>query len=114
MTPEAQRIAIAEACGWEIALKGMVPECLQHAKSPGGVWEYFNKVPDYLNDLNACHEMEKVLTEEQWESFCIHLVGSGPYYCSENRTTLRIALRAAPAKHCEAFLRALNLWKEET
>jgi hypothetical protein len=38
MTPEAQRIAIAEACGWTM--------------------------PDYLNDLNAMHEALKVQTPE--------------------------------------------------
>ena len=29
--------------------------------------------PDYLNDLNASHEMEKVLTREQHEKYWLHL-----------------------------------------
>lgn len=43
MTPEAQRIAIAEACGWQLL---------------GGMWHHpiGGFIPDYLNDLNAMHE----------------------------------------------------------
>ena len=38
MTPESQRIAIAEACG---------------------ITGYLHSLPDYLSDLNAMHEAEK-------------------------------------------------------
>jgi hypothetical protein len=62
MSPEKQRIAIAEACGW-------VP--FPHQDYKGGImlpykWsrsgtEHLMELPDYLNDLNAMHEAEKTL-----------------------------------------------------
>ena len=57
MTEEAQRIAIAEACGWtEISDWGAGGI---NGKHPTGPW--VEVIPDYLNDLNAIHEAEKML-----------------------------------------------------
>lgn len=58
MSEEQKRIRIAEACGW----KEVMPE----GKSASGIHPdptAYRRVfvPDYLNDLNACHEMEKTL-----------------------------------------------------
>src|SRR4051812_31296577 len=71
MSSEAQRIAIAEACGWEIpdhcmtkrlqrgesfrALKGACPDFGMKDGRAGDL-------PGYLSDLNAMHEAEKVVT----------------------------------------------------
>lgn len=68
MTPEAQRISIAEACGWQGPhhpenIKGMDGWHSQHR----GIWwvtpdknrVLISEVPDYLNDLNAMHEAER-------------------------------------------------------
>ena len=61
MTPEAQRIAIAKACGWQ----DFYTEANEFRGTPPGTWAYSNRtvyqdgsapVPDYLNDLNAMHE----------------------------------------------------------
>ena len=62
MTPQEQRIAIAEACGW----KNVAPQIVKNVKHEGddttvGIWSDSGWVPDYLNDLNAIHEAEKVL-----------------------------------------------------
>lgn len=108
MTPEQQRIAIAEACGWKI-----LPEidtstnCACYAKDPSG--DLRCGIPDYLNDLNAMHEAEKVLNHEQVYEFDTRL-----------KELLR-PLRAVPqverwnfhataAQRAEAFLRTLNLY----
>ena len=59
MSPEAQRIAIAEVCGWK-----------RHADGVGfyqGEFHAFKTsygCPDYLNDLNALHEAEKFLNNK--------------------------------------------------
>ena len=102
MTPEAQRIAIAEACGWK--KPGEFGDMWHHPKGhPVGF------VPSYLSDLNAMHEAEKVLDERQYIRFAIHL---NQLWLTDN-TNSRIVLRSASAtaaQRCEAFLRTLNLW----
>lgn len=102
MTPEQQRIAIAEACGWK-----------WHSKMKGSikVWDngldyvfYDSELPDYLNDLNAMHDAENVLTNEQWwlfVKFLTEIRGGGTALC----------ISANAAQRAEAFLKTLNLWK---
>ena len=91
MTPEAQRIAIAEACGWkpnpfEMDMCGQV-----FPQSP----------PDYLKDLNAMHEAEKVLNPEQLSEYYIQLASA-----------MFRPFRASASQRAEAFLRTLGKWKE--
>ena len=62
---------------------------MPHARIP-----YLN-MPDYLNDLNAMHEAEKVLNDHQWDD----------YICQ-----LGHAMGATAAQRAEAFLKTLNLW----
>ena len=63
MTPEAQRIAIAEACGWSYEKN--------ETYAPDGAfwWSKNPEFPDYLNDLNAMHEAENTLTYEQLNEY---------------------------------------------
>ena len=107
MSPEKQRIAIATACGWtdchfplasnvslpftERVLCGIPPHSTIH-----------KPLPDYHNDLNACHEMEKVLTYEQFDDYYIELA----------KRMVRPFHATAPQR-CEAFLRTLGLWEDE-
>lgn len=52
MTPEKQRIAIAEVCGWKWTEDGWHDTVRKRAvKMIAG-----HNLPDYLNDLNAMHE----------------------------------------------------------
>lgn len=70
MTDEQMRIAIAESVGYKELFmdngKSMVP---QRWESPYDEFCYVaEKLPDYLNDLNACAEFEKTLTDDElWE-----------------------------------------------
>lgn len=85
MTPEAQRIAIAEACGWAHASVGPFAH------------------PDYLTDLNAMHEAEKVLTNAQRERYRTELVyklAGGDVF-------------ATAAQKAEAFLWTIGKWEGE-
>lgn len=56
LTPEQKRIRIAKACGWTGIFKKLLMGYCGDRKG-------MKELPDYLNDLNACHEMEKVLLE---------------------------------------------------
>lgn len=108
MKPEQQRIAIAEACGWtdchksiasvygfpsERKVIGIPPQRITHTE-----------VPDYLNDLNAMHEAEKILNTNQAADYCELL---RPIICGCWRL-----VHATAAQRAEAFLRTLNLWTD--
>jgi hypothetical protein len=73
MTPEQQRIAIAEACGWS------KKTCTLHNKAwhtPKGVCTNianYTVLPCYLNDLNTMHEAEKLLSQKQRFLFLANL-----------------------------------------
>jgi hypothetical protein len=98
MTPEQQRISIAVACGW---LK-------VHGHSVAGI-------PDYLNDLNAMHEAEKVLTDEiendEFERYCKKLSElCCPIKCGGSGCGFTIT--ATASQRAEAFLRTIGKWEE--
>jgi len=104
MTPEAQRICIAEACGWkQYHEKGNTPWADNpEFYSPEGKFSLLVDLPDYINDLNAMHEAENTL--QDYPLFVAHLV-----------TVLKpgeYAVKATAAQRAEAFLRTLNLWKD--
>ena len=110
MTPEEQRVAIAEACGWtetEAWLDGR--RCFERADSNAG-WD-FDSLPDYINDLNALHDAESILNADQMVSYDYHLdrvVGNG-------RQGLNIEYflwSATAAQRAEAFLRTIGKWEE--
>jgi hypothetical protein len=102
MNAEAQRMKIAEACGWKHE-PGDLPD--YPWQDEGG--EAYRNPPDYLNDLNAMHQAEKVLTEEQRVAYSDHTYDVA---CEAQRETKKwrwISLTAA--QRAEAFLRTLNL-----
>jgi hypothetical protein len=97
------RIAIAEVCGLSTKLEQF-----------GGVMAYRGKdgffvaaLPNYLNDLNAMHEAEKVLdlTNQCRYSKLLHEISSKPY---EDLG----AIFATARQRAEAFLHTVGKWKE--
>ena len=106
MTPKAQRIAIAEACGtmkWSYAL----------APSYALAFGRFvaASVPKYTEDLNVMHEAEKVLTEDQREQYLDSL-----YEVCNPDSMLNDAWNlncATAAQRAEAFLRTIEKWEGE-
>jgi hypothetical protein len=115
MTPEAQRIAIAEACGW------------MHVRSLGCQYRRWHDIdgkrygetieclPDYLNDLNAMASAEKMLPCERLGDYLNRLVELTGYCDTKTFTQANFDLATATAsQRAEAFLRALNLWVEPT
>ena len=100
MTPEKQRIAIAEACGiarlWSTAL----PERTVHCD-----------VPNYLNDLNAMHEAEIAVLGSDWDEEPWARYKHRLYQVIEPH---RHVLNSTAAQRAEAFLRTLGKWEEST
>jgi hypothetical protein len=112
VTPEAQRIAIAEACGWKNHDHPDVMQCKQRwtmqkqwCMDPKGVLRFNHHRPNYLNDLNAMHEAEKTLTYAQGGEMTLWIqrmtcAGYGPQ------------LFATASQRAEAFLRTIGKWEE--
>lgn len=110
MTPEKQRIAIAEACGWRVISvhQGLsLPENLEAWTQDGRCCRFKKDIPDYLNDLNAMHEAENMLTDEEYAVFTLWL---GPL----TKIREREYISAPAAERAAAFLRAKGLYERPT
>lgn len=62
-------------------------------------------LPDYLNDLNAMHEVEKTLTDKAHEEFRLNLydvIGDDS----------RLIVSSTAAQRAEAFLLTIGKWEE--
>jgi hypothetical protein len=110
MTQEEQRTAIAEACG----IVGPFDNrwIKEYEKEGGDSYGFtgFEKgelvfIPDYLNDLNAMHDAEKVLVSLRWVSYSRRL----QTLCDESVTW---PIHATASQRAEAFLRTIGKWKE--
>jgi hypothetical protein len=107
MTPEAQRIAIAEACGWTVN-----PDPKDHSGhryyAPKGTSPFLGRhaLPEYLNDLNAMKSAENTLS-----------VRGKQDYISILRNICTVAgcwpETATAPQRAEAFLRTIGKWEEE-
>jgi hypothetical protein len=109
MKPEEQRIAIAEACGWRIENDAAGFFCI--APNDPEIGCNMECIPDYLNDLNAMHEAETVMTDQQRTSYLDKLYEvCNPHSMLNDDWNLTCA---TAAQRAEAFLKTLNLWKHE-
>lgn len=135
MSPEQQRIAIAEVCGWTWELvpsneeredarlgrgayTGMAgyPES-KWWKDPSGK---FGTPPDYINDLNAMHETEKTLSNKEFRDIGNFTETERSKYCSILEHVVTSAPKwsvfecynATAAQRAEAFLKIKGKWKE--
>ncbi len=107
MKEHEQRIAIAEACGWMRDARG--------GYLKGHKWTHsLSDIPDYLNDLNAMHEAEKTLSEEQALSYVNALFSKFDSGDGWDQSSIRMVffpfICANAAQRAEAFLRALGKW----
>jgi hypothetical protein len=117
MSPEAQRIAIAEACGWT--------ECYPATKTPHGFFDAYGRkklpcgsrkderLPDYLNDLNAMHEAEDNLLGMNKAEFAVKLCRIvGRDWPNGIAGGSFAHIHATAAQRAEAFLCTLGKWEE--
>jgi len=111
MNKEAQRVAIAEWCGWS-QRKAKKSNHFAWFSPNGNRWsEWSSKddietLPDYLNDLNAIHEAEGRLSDGQIVPYLDHLL-------KIVELDWRMC-RASASQRAEALLKTLGLWKEES
>lgn len=111
MTPEAQQLAIAKACGYDVAGERKRLElCRRDDANPGK-----SPIPDYLHDLNAMAVAEKTL---EYPGRHAEQVELNLYAETLRRISLanrnHYTFQATAAQRAEAFLKTLNLWVEET
>ena len=94
MTPEKQRSEIAKLCDWK-------PDLIC-TDLDGNPWP--SDPPDYLNDLNACHEFEKTLGDiDNWLLYDKALA----------EITEGFTFHATAAQRCEAFLKVFDKWESQ-
>jgi hypothetical protein len=121
MNEEKQRIAIAEACGWKPPHD---PEVKAKTRGwfrpeiwfldPNGELEWVHKIPDYLNDLNAMHEAEKVLKDDQRQTYFVKMAGV-LVWADDNpdgATMGWLHMHATAKQRAEAFLKTIGKWEE--
>lgn len=124
MTQEQKRIKIAEACGWheeKEPVGSFNASAWWHSKTryPPNTMP----IPDYFNDLNAMHEVEKTLTAEERRQFAMMLNTIHPtaniFYPDATTRSWESDLCAevfelvstTAAKRANAFGRVKGLWE---
>ena len=113
MSPEQQRIAIAEALGWLVTDDGSNNHKIMGSRHGWKQGFRPEPIPDHPNDLNACHEFEEMIGAK-WPTYCeilLRIVEPEP-------RTLEVChywnlLHATAAQRCEAFLKTINKWKND-
>lgn len=116
MTEQEQRIEIAKACGWlEVMPSGRLDGQHVGYHPQHAVIGKREEIPDYPNDLNACHEMEKHLNGyDEMVVYCRNLTD---LLCADNANAAFhlhpwIELHSTPQMRCKAFLETKKLWKD--
>mgnify|MGYP003656530614 CR=1 FL=1 len=122
MKQQEKRIKIAEACGWShIETDRQFANGLTNQPNDGliGISPINKKqnlltrncawiIPDYFNDLNACHEIEKSIPKEVF--YMMNLVKvmkeTGTLGVRSDKT-----YRATATQRAEAFGLTLGLWE---
>jgi len=105
MSPEKQRIAIAEACG--IISKDQWGPLY---KTPQGI---LRDCPDYLSDLNAMYEAEATmnLTDKYQYGKSICKIMNIDTEGGLDVVDIYYACHASAAQRAEAFLRTIGEWE---
>lgn len=127
MNKDKQRIAIAEACGWrEMPTKALwrFRDTETYAQCNERTAHNCTQLPDYLNDLNAMHEAEEVLTDLQarrtysqtllrvTKVFDVIETHASDFSGTElDYDALTDFAHATAAQRAEAFLRTLGKWE---
>jgi len=103
-SPEDKRIHIAGLCGWiqihKSAFHGILVGILT-----GLTRRTLLPIPDYLNDLNAMHEAEKLLrSEAQVDSWYVNMKRVVVVEDSNLNTPTTQAMHATAEQRAEAFV----------
>lgn len=113
MTPEQQRIAIAEACGWYrngTKCNGRFPAYSHPEKDCRCT---VHQLPNYPGDLNDMHEAEKVLLKDADFGYKYDCELNIVVEAFEDGCVNYMKLwHATAAQRAEAFLRAIGKWTD--
>lgn len=124
MTPEAQRIAIAESLGWErvpvpFTVGKNTVDWIVLEKEGQRASVFTGTIPDYLNDLSAMLEAESALSNLDHQKLCLFLhksiMGTLDNFDVNGNCNLECVSRVVKAtatQRAEAFLRALGKWDD--
>lgn len=113
MSPEKQRVALAEFAGWlEITPEttGVIWPSVEYSNTSTAGFMYLpgTKVgtmpPDYLRDLNAIHDLFQLFSDSQYESYRIQI-----RLIMHRDITLR---EPSASQKAEAILVAIRKWEE--
>jgi|SRR5579862_1822611 len=115
---------IAERCGWKRAKGPLYPSCVDTWMWYKPDEELDNRMkvfigrtnladsteldknpPNYFEDLNAIHEAEKKLTEEEFSKYCAELHKFCPLKCSS--PTCGYAISATAEQRFKAYLKVI-------
>lgn len=110
MNDQAQRIAIAEFCGWKIFPAGkdsFGAWCETHANN-GHTTVLIKDLPDYTNDLNAMYQAEEFLNYVQQTRYVALL---HPKNIDHISADWRI-VHSIPSYRAQCFLKAIDKWVE--
>lgn len=112
LTQEEKRIKIAEALGYTRCIGGCQPKGEtepRYWRTPSG--REVRVIPDYFNDLNACHEMEKQ-TPKEYASLLRLIVADAHHIKASDADCLsdNALVKATAAQRAEAFGLSLKLW----
>lgn len=112
MTQINKRIKIAEACGWVMRIYGINNEPNEPDDDLGTedkVWDSVSDLPDYFNDLRACHQFEEVLKVRK--KGCLTYCAWLTKMCGCDSLLGGFEMVHATAEQrAEAFGKTLNLW----
>jgi len=124
MTQEQKRIKIAEICGWVIGTATVnmrtgdqIAKRWEHPTeffvAAGGLYGFGynsevsnNKLPDYFDNLNACHIMETYLSAEPNEDPEIEWFTEQEQYVMQLEILTKSELGLFPEVHASAAIRA--------
>jgi len=113
MSPEKQRIVIAEASEWTYEPEEVCGVIYPWLSESG---DSYQELPDYLGDLNTCHEFEKTLSEEQklkyYHYICVAVRKENGQSDHESIYAPLHTTHATATQRAEAFLRTIGKWEE--
>lgn len=120
MTPEAQRIAIAEACGWKAnKWQDRRGRLCRGWSTPQGIRFSEQGPPDYLSNLNAIHEAELTLSPSDARDYANTLLSvrertlDRDYKLCEWFSARFVCASATADQRAEAFLRTIGKWEDD-
>lgn len=118
MSPEKQRIAIAEFCGWTGCKIIGGDRWFGIPSNQINLGDNYRLLPDYLNDLNAMHDaVTSALDKEKghynkYLNNLSRIIGISGRLAQNHIEAFKYN-NATATQRAEAFLKAIGRWEEE-